>query len=438
MTQMNQPGFGILNAILSAGMMGQERNNLETDNERKLQQLYKARMEDPMDAEIKRRDMMEAQGQMTDPDYFDWKRQGYKGSMMTQDAQGRKAQAMSKGDIEKSLIQQATDMQREQERAKAYAAIVNGDNQLSPGGGQIGFNMQPDTQDFPQGTAQPSAGQGFFNFGDGGTTTIPPGAAAKERNLGPLMGNFYRSGDSTYAPEGAGKLQGTTPEARAAEYQRLMAEGLQNANRPPSGIPAGNGTMPTGQVPTSWSGPGGAPTPSAMPAPVLSNMAHSSGLGNKPTPFSDLIPKTGKYAQMAGLDALTPEFVGKMAGAEQRIDSAEDIAYARQLATAEKAKKELKEPKYMEQLAQAFKIKADPNATPQQKYEADMFIHLDTQRRIAANPGAYAPRMNLGEYGVPMLPQPVTQSAATAPQPPGQTNTPSGAPAALPPGVTRK
>jgi len=438
MTQMNQPGFGILNAILQAGMMGQERNNLETDNERKIQQLLKARTEDPMDAEIKRRDMMEAQGQMNDPDYFNWKRQGYTGQMKSQDAAGNKAQALSEGDIKKSKLQQATDFLREQERANAYAAIVNGAGSLSQDGGQIGFNMQPDIEGFPQGTQQPSAAQRAFNFGGGGATTLPPGAVAKERNMGPLMGNFYRSGDSTYAPEGSGKLQGTTPEARAAEYQRLMAEGPQNAARPPSGIPAGNGTMPTGQVPTSWSGPGGAPTPSASPAPVLSNMARGGGLGNKPTPYSDLIPKTGKYAQMAGLDALTPEFVGKMAGAEQRIDSAEDIAYARQLATAEKAKKELKEPKYMEQLAQAFKIKADPNATPQQKYEADMFIHLDTQRRIAANPGAYAPRMNLGEYGVPMLPQPVTQSAATAPQPPGQTNTPSGAPAALPPGVTRK
>jgi len=451
MTQMNQPGFGILNAILQAGMMGQERNNLETDNERKIQQLLKARTEDHMDAEIKRRDMMEAQGQMNDPDYFNWKRQGYTGQMKSQDAAGNKAQALSEGDIKKSKLQQATDFLREQERANAYAAIVNGAGSLSQDGGQIGFNMQPDIEGFPQGTQQPSAAQRAFNFGGGGATTLPPGAVAKERNMGPLMGNFYRSGDSTYAPEGSGKLQGTTPEARAAEYQRLMAEGPQNAARPPSGIPAGNGTMPTGQVPTSWSGPGGAPTPSASPAPVLSNMARGGGLGNKPTPYSDLIPKTGKYAQMAGLDALTPEFVGKMAGAEQRIDSAEDIANKRAEAQMQAAKGQLKDKKYNEQKGEhqlviaraAVKAQNGEKLTEKelaQYMESTSWMQQHTYiQQVASGANFRQPLVIPGNTGIERGPSPIQQGAAGYPGAPGlptpaAPGAPQASPNAAPPG----
>jgi len=204
------------------------------------------------------------------------------------------------------------------------------------------------------------------------------------------------------------------------------------------GDPTGElGKERTRLVASLAAGGGGGETPNQQVgiAPVFSNMS-SGGLGNKPTPYSDLIPKQSVLAKMAGIRALEPKFVGDMAKLETKVDSAEDIALKRAEAQAVAARKELKEPKYNEQLAAAFRTRASATATEQEKYEANMFIWLDQQRRFVANPSAYNPRMDMSQMGMPMMPTPVAQGRAQEPTPPG--GTPPSAPAALPPGVTRK
>ena len=76
-------------------------------------------------------------------------------------------------------------------------------------------------------------------------------------------------------------------------------------------------------------------------------------------------------------------------------DEALEQIDARQRAKDAAAEEKRSDPKYKEQLAIAFRTVADPNATPQQKYEAEMFIHLDRQSRLASNPAAYTQKLDL-------------------------------------------
>ena len=87
---------------------------------------------------------------------------------------------------------------------------------------------------------------------------------------------------------------------------------------------------------------------------------------------------------------------------------------------AQEAANKISQPKYKEQLMSAIKKLADPNATPQELYEANMVIFQDKQLRIAANPGAYGQKLDLGGFGYPMTPSPASQVTEQAPKPPGQ------------------
>lgn len=116
------------------------------------------------------------------------------------------------------------------------------------------------------------------------------------------------------------------------------------------------------------------------------------------------------------LSRVDPKIMAQERMLGQKIDSAEEIAAMRLAAERERHQKQQNDPKYKEQLAAMFKVMADPNATPQQKYEAQMFITLDQQSKLYASGGGYKQDINMGQMGLPMNPAPVQQ--LTLPQPP--------------------
>lgn len=99
-----------------------------------------------------------------------------------------------------------------------------------------------------------------------------------------------------------------------------------------------------------------------------------------------------------------------------KLDSAEEISANRLAAQREQHIKQQSDPKYKEQLAAMFRVMADPNATPQQKYEAQMFITLDQQSKLYASGASYKQDLNMEQMGIPMNKAPVQQ--LTLPQPP--------------------
>ena len=135
-------------------------------------------------------------------------------------------------------------------------------------------------------------------------------------------------------------------------------------------------------------------------------------------PFSSQDKDTmGKLRQQIMTDlATTPEFYQKHTLQDERLDSAEAIAKARNEAALAAAKlrfeQQQKDPKYKEQLAAAYKLMADPNATPEQQQQAQMFITYDIQSRIASNPTAYQEGIDISALTkgkVPTKPAPVQQ-----------------------------
>jgi len=324
-----KPEFA-LGALYQGYNAGNADNAAQLENLSKEWELQKSRAEDPYKVLSSMYQGNLDNAKMQDPNYIPWQLAGQVGQMQTQEAQGRKAQALTPREIELTLLQQGMDKVRANEKAREYERIMQGNP--SQGSGQIGFDMQSQPEPvqgvigFPQGTSEPSAGRAAF---------LPPGSASKERNLSGLMGNFYRSGDNpNYTPEGAGKLTQGTPAQVAAERERLLAEGVQNANRPPSGIPVGGIKQDMPLVPTTWSGPGGMPTQSISQSQTTTTRTPIAGPA-KDTPYSNLIPTQGKYAQLSGLEALDPKFIGDMAKLENKEQSAYELQAAR-LAMQEK------------------------------------------------------------------------------------------------------
>jgi len=137
-------------------------------------------------------------------------------------------------------------------------------------------------------------------------------------------------------------------------------------------------------------------------------------------PESDRLSAAQVTADLADtLSEIDPKFIQQKKLLDMKGEDALALAEARQAIRLKEAEAKRSDPKYKEQLALAFKIVADPGATPQQKYEAEMFIHLDQQSRLASNPSAYTPKMDLPAMTkgkVVNQPAPVQQS--TRPQPP--------------------
>jgi hypothetical protein len=121
--------------------------------------------------------------------------------------------------------------------------------------------------------------------------------------------------------------------------------------------------------------------------------------------------------------ANTPEFSQKQTLQNDRIESNEYIAQIK----AQAAQKQLQEPKYKEQLAQAIQILADPNRDAEAKQRAQKFIEYDAYLKQVANPRSFTPTINMQGMGVPMNPAPVDAAPAQMPTPNGaQPTAPKG------------
>ena len=317
-----------------AGIQGGNANTAsQLANAAAYEKLQQDQFNNPLESLGKIYDAKLAQAKTNDPNYIPAQLRGQIGQMKSQEFAGKKAEALSDSDIAYEKQRLANGLLSGQLDQKTYEEQMRMINELLAGGGQqpsapIGFAMTPSPEYRKE------------NYGNEGR------GLTKESMLRPFMGTGYESGNPGYDETTTNqKLQQATPAAVQAERARLIAEG--NANAPPSGVPAGGGVMQAQPVPTSWSGQGGMPSGAA---PVFSNMS-SGGLGNKPTPYSDLIPNQSVLAKMAGIRTLDPKFVGDMAKLETKVDSAEDIALKRAEAQAQAAQKHINEPKYKEQQA---------------------------------------------------------------------------------------
>jgi len=133
------------------------------------------------------------------------------------------------------------------------------------------------------------------------------------------------------------------------------------------------------------------------------------------------------------MSQVDPAIMAKERMFGEKLENNIDVQELRNQKNAAEVTKKISEPKYKEQLAMAFKTVANPNATPQEKYEAEMFIYFDKQNRIAANPGAYNTKVDVGQMGsIPMTQAPVKQQEAQRPQPPsGSAQAPTQAPTTI-------
>ena len=343
-----------------------------------------------------------ATAKSNDPNYIPAQLLGQIGQMKSQQFAGKKAEALSDFDIaneRQRLVNGRISGEIDQKTFEEQMKMIN---ELLAGGTQqqsspIGFQMNPSPEYRKE------------NYGNEGY------GLTKESMLRPFMGTGYTSGNPGYDETTTNqKLQQATPQIVQAERARLLAEG--NADMPPSGVPAGGGTMQTAPVQTSWSGQGG---------PVFSNMA---GGGNRQTPYNDLIPTQSLLAKMSGVQTLNPKFIGDMAKQETRIDSAEDIARMRAMNAASNAQKTMSEPKYNEQLAKHRDIVATVETKLAMKKPVSEAEYIEYRKafnwiqdhnitRQIANGRNFTGSPGLEQFGITRDPSPISQVQSAQPMP---------------------
>lgn len=125
------------------------------------------------------------------------------------------------------------------------------------------------------------------------------------------------------------------------------------------------------------------------------------------------------------LSRVNPDTMSKERMLGEKLDNNIDLAEIRARAAQQAHQKQQQDPKYKEQLAAAFKTMANPNATPQEKYEAQVFITLDQQSKLLASGAAWKPQADMSQFGIPTLPSPAQQlQLPTPPTPQGNTAAP--------------
>lgn len=384
-----KPEFA-LGALYQGYNAGNADNASQLANLANEQALQKARITDPYDALKSVYEGQLANAKSQDPNYIPWQLKGQMGQMMSQDAAGRMKQDTYQEELDATKQELTNKLKKgklTQEEQDHYLGRINDLKRRRDSGelgqtGTSGFTMQQPEQ---QSDLNP-------NYGNEGRGLTPLPILKNEAAMKTSMGDDYRSGSKPYDLETIDKeikQFGDKTGELSKERARIVAELSQG------------GTV---EQPTS----------------IMQRFSQSGTDGKNK--FLQGIPGTDTYHEgMMGILMDTPEFRQKLALGEQKTDSAEEIAAKRLEAAAAKAKKELSDPKYNEQLATAFKMYANPSASPQQKYEAETFIYMDRQRRLAANPTAYTPKMDLGQYGIPMQVSPVNQPQA--PTPPSGDNT---------------
>lgn len=145
------------------------------------------------------------------------------------------------------------------------------------------------------------------------------------------------------------------------------------------------------------------------------------------TQFDQSLPEPQREADAQQANILAnslaendPAYIQKRNLLGQKGDDALELQDKRNEAIRARGEKERADPKYKEQLAQAFRTLASTTASKQEQYEAELFIYLDKQSRLASNPGAYSEGVDLNALSkgkIPVRPAPVTQQPR--PQAPG-------------------
>lgn len=124
------------------------------------------------------------------------------------------------------------------------------------------------------------------------------------------------------------------------------------------------------------------------------------------------------------LSRVNPDTMAKERMLGEKLDNNIDLAEIRAMAVQQAHQKKQQDPKYKEQLAAMFKVMANPNATPQEKYEAQMFITLDQQSRLLASGAAWKPQADMSQFGIPTNPAPAQQLQLPTPPTPQGASTP--------------
>ena len=311
--------------------------------------LQKSRLTDPNDV---LRSMFEGQvdaAKLNDPEFIQKQLAGYKGQMNTQIAAGDKAKALSADDIKASrrdlqnkYMTGELDARTYAQQSKMFDQIEAGtyqgnQQQQSPaqtGSGQIGFT-------FPPAISGAQGNEGRVTRGD---MTIPQ-SPITDQMLDNLEGVESSHGKNTYnAQSGATGNYQFLPST----VEMLRKQGINfDPNDPLQARQAAKLYLEQlvkqngGDVRRALAAYGGFVNkdPTDYINKVMGNTGSASltsrfSQGSQPTPFTNLIPQSGALAQMAGVRALSPELVGKMAQGEQKNNYAESLLTTK-LASAE-------------------------------------------------------------------------------------------------------
>lgn len=464
-----KPEFA-LGALYQGYNAGNAMNASELANLKAEEELQYDRLNNPLRLIKENYEAANAQGKLDDPNYLPWQRAGQIGQMQTQYAAGKKAFELSDSDISvarqenlNKLLSGQLDYQTYQEMERQFANLRNG-NDSQQSNNRIAFSMQeqpPSINRLPISGAQ--GPEGRVTRSDINTTS-----PISDRLLDSLRMVESGGGKNTFNPE-----SGATGDFQfiPSTVEMLRKQGINfDPNNPQQARQAARLYLEQllkqhgGDINKALAAYGGFVTkdPSAYVSKVLGGAGEggqssvlsnfeSGQFGNRATPYSDLIPKTGVLAKMAGIRAIDPKFVGDMAKLEQRTDSAEDIAKYRadQMKSSAEAKNKINEPKYKEQLAAHRDTMVNYTYAQSQNkpiseemyakaYKANEWLRDHEFMLQIANPGNLQQRVNMQELGLPVQNSPMAQVAQARPSlSESRGNSRPPPPSALPPGVTR-
>lgn len=325
--------------------------------------LQKSRLTDPNDV---LRSMFEGQvdaAKLNDPEFIQKQLAGYKGQMNTQIAAGNKAMELSADDIKASrrdlqnkYMTGELDARTYAQQSKMFDQIEAGTYQgnQQPASAPIGFGFQPQNygnegRGVP-GPQSPNNTLAILNQIESGNRDFNPDGSPMRSPKGALFARQVLPATAADPGFGISPATSQTP----AEYNRVGEELFgkmitRYGGDTLKGLAAYNmGSGAFDSVLSKY----GSDWRNHLPEETTKYLTKAESLGasgsskestsltsrfsqgSQPTPFTNLIPQSGALAQMAGVRALSPELVGKMAQGEQKNNYAESLLTTK-LASAE-------------------------------------------------------------------------------------------------------
>jgi len=435
-----------LGALYHGFNAGSQDNANQLANLAKEWELQKSQAEDPYKVLESIYSGELANAKTRDPNYIPWQLKGQMGQMQTQDAQGRKAQALYGDDLAASKQKLANELltgQLEQgyneERADKFNTIRNGEYPL----GSIGFPMQSQQPTgggigFPTAISGAQGNEGRVTRGD----ISMPQSVITDQLLDNLRMVESGGGKNTYNKESGAtgdfqfipatvdmlRKQGINFDpnnpAQARQAARLYLEQLvqQNGGDVRKALAAYGGFKT--KDPTDYINKvlGGSDKSSSVLSSFQKQPQQNQWLAGVDT-------QDPRWNSIQGFMMDTPKFRGEMAKGEQKTDAQLEAAEMRNraLVQAAEAKNTIKDPKYKEILAKNMDIvdtvTVQHNAGKPVS-EADQLAYLKAARFIQqhermlqiSNPAAFQPRLDMAAIsGMPMTSTPTQQAVASFP-----------------------